>query len=586
MENEIKLNGTILAESNAAGTEEDPIISRIKPFYTDQDGKVHIALIETLLSCVIDNRGKRLDKIIKELQEAVGLGDGTITDLIQAALNKEIGELITLETEKKDTIVNAINEVHQEVDQKLQYIPIQIDAIQNPETYETKSIYSVHGEISTENGHPYTAEWSHITYFVFGDENRGGGYKNIVGIDYRGKIYEKSQNSEVWTEWQTIATLNDLSNRLTKTQAIYNKGILKNEDLIASAFTNRSFAGVGNNLANAPKSGWMNYLCLDAAVTGSDINRMLAIDSNVKSNLYFTAGNKATEWVRVLDERDFSNISNKNLIINSNFANPVNQRGESNYSSESVGKYSIDRWRISGGSIEVNTNSSISLIHFENSNTTLIFDQCIEENLVGKTVTLSISTNKGTFYKTIKVTANMNSDFIVIDDFYKANIITYSNKIASVRIFSDVTPSQDAWLTVYWIKLELGSEATLFVPPDPVEESKKCKAYYREIVGYQQITQWSGELLVAYNISYDNMRAVPTCKFKDASHKETQTNGGYYIVNNLGVMQTGFTFSISTNDAFKRVRVDARKTNHGLNSNTAALSLAGLGALCLDAEIY
>ena len=78
MENEIKLNGMILAESKSAGTEEDPIVSRIRPTYTDTLGKIHIALIETLASCIVGKDGKRLDRIIQELQDAGGLFGGVL----------------------------------------------------------------------------------------------------------------------------------------------------------------------------------------------------------------------------------------------------------------------------------------------------------------------------------------------------------------------------------------------------------------------------------------------------------------------------------------------------------------------------
>ena len=81
MENEIKLNGKVLAESNASGTEEDPIVSRVRPFYTDKDKKVHLALIETMASCVIGKGGKRLDRTIQELEDAVGVLGGVLLSL-------------------------------------------------------------------------------------------------------------------------------------------------------------------------------------------------------------------------------------------------------------------------------------------------------------------------------------------------------------------------------------------------------------------------------------------------------------------------------------------------------------------------
>lgn len=79
MENEIKLNGIVLAESKATGTKEEPIVSRVRPTYKDTAGKIHIALIETLVSCIVGSDGKRLDRTIKELQDAVGLLGGVLS---------------------------------------------------------------------------------------------------------------------------------------------------------------------------------------------------------------------------------------------------------------------------------------------------------------------------------------------------------------------------------------------------------------------------------------------------------------------------------------------------------------------------
>ena len=85
MENEIKLSGQVIAESRATGTEEDPIITRIRPRYTDKDKKVHIALLETAMACITGADGRRLDRVIEELQNAVGLIGGVI--LLQMPCN-------------------------------------------------------------------------------------------------------------------------------------------------------------------------------------------------------------------------------------------------------------------------------------------------------------------------------------------------------------------------------------------------------------------------------------------------------------------------------------------------------------------
>ncbi len=113
------------------------------------------------------------------------------------------------------------------------------DITQNPESYRTGHVYSVEGALSEENGHPYTVGWKHITYFVFGDENGENGYKNIVGIDNDGSIYNKSQlwDADRWSDWRKIVTLEDLESKVDKFYTILNRNTITNEILTGSAFT-------------------------------------------------------------------------------------------------------------------------------------------------------------------------------------------------------------------------------------------------------------------------------------------------------------------------------------------------------------
>lgn len=90
------------------------------------------------------------------------------------------------------------------------------DVTQNPETYEEGYSYIIEGAVSEENGHPCTSGWKHITYLVCGKtyEEDGKGYKNIIGIDNDGVIYNKSQlwNTEQWSDWTRMASTKNLCN--------------------------------------------------------------------------------------------------------------------------------------------------------------------------------------------------------------------------------------------------------------------------------------------------------------------------------------------------------------------------------------
>lgn len=125
---------------------------------------------------------------------------------------------------------------------------------------------------------------------------------------------------------------------------------------------------------------------------------------------------------------------NENLLINPDFK--INQRGVSETFSE-TGKYFVDRWRLASGAVTVNADGTLML----NGTISQIF-----ENAVGDNVTASVSAGTATY-----------------DDSTKTFSITANGEIIS------------------WAKLEYGSNATQFFPPDTATELMKCKRFYRTL---------------------------------------------------------------------------------------------------------
>ena len=106
----------------------------------------------------------------------------------------------------------SLDELKQGIDKKWQFVPKTPNVTENPETFETKCVYSVEGALSTENGHPYDTEWDHITYLVYGDSHENGeGYKNIIAINHTGRILIKSQGWNWWNDWKEIINMNSIS---------------------------------------------------------------------------------------------------------------------------------------------------------------------------------------------------------------------------------------------------------------------------------------------------------------------------------------------------------------------------------------
>lgn len=142
-----------------------------------------------------------------------------------------------------------------------------------------------------------------------------------------------------------------------------------------------------------------------------------------------------------------------NLLDNWYFGNPVNQRGQSSYSN--TGSYTIDRWKLTSGSVEV-VSGGITL------NGTLV--QILEAS-IGQTVT----------------TSALLSDGSMITPTYNDNTKTFT-----------LTATGQ---TIKAVKLELGSDQTLAHNegtdanpvwvlneiPNYVEEFVKCQRYQQVI---------------------------------------------------------------------------------------------------------
>lgn len=174
---------------------------------------------------------------------------------------------------------------------------------------------------------------------------------------------------------------------------------------------------------------------------------------------------------------------NDNLLDNAYFLNPVNQRGQTEYTTSG---YTIDRWYIStsGGSVTVDSGG----VTINGSTNLMSFTQPIEDSTVeymrGKTVTQSVLTTTGLYSKSLIVPNEGiidTADFTVDGwncDLHKNDFRLYSfEKIAA---------------TIIACKLEIGNVQTLAHQengawvlneiPNYAEELAKCNRYQLELV--------------------------------------------------------------------------------------------------------
>lgn len=177
-------------------------------------------------------------------------------------------------------------------------------------------------------------------------------------------------------------------------------------------------------------------------------------------------------------------ISNRNLLDNGDFRNPVNQRGQTSYTGNG---YGIDRWRVS-------TNNSTAAVS--------VGDGCID-------FTSDASGTYINFSSTVeKVQPGNYTLSFLVDDYTKAQQIFLHGKVSQMVFTSNLLTmtfsvaetsaiavgiqkkAASSTLKIYAAKLELGSVSTLahqengvWVLNDPLpnyaEELAKCQRYYQ-----------------------------------------------------------------------------------------------------------
>lgn len=175
----------------------------------------------------------------------------------------------------------------------------------------------------------------------------------------------------------------------------------------------------------------------------------------------------------LLDNK-ISTLSRPNMLINGDFK--VNQRLNTTYTGSGTNIYTVDRWRISLGTVTVNTDGSVTYIN--NSSSESDFTQVLETPIdVSNGYAVSVKVNDMTGSAKVKV--GVGSEYQEKDLVVGENTLTNTSteKLQSVSIL--LSPGSS--VTLEWVKLEQGNYATPFIPRQYGEELLMCQRYY-----YQQ----------------------------------------------------------------------------------------------------
>ena len=217
----------------------------------------------------------------------------------------------------------------------------------------------------------------------------------------------------------------------------------------------------------------------------------------------------------------FASIPNSNLLDNSDFTNPVNQRGKTEYTNG----YTIDRWKlaIDGPKVTVVPGEGIKLSEadatygtplvqlFEsgviNENEVYTFSVCdtdgVVESVSGK---FTDNTEKITSWGRLRLTKYSEGSAVQIN-------VTYEN----TRIFK-------------WAKLEKGDVATPWQPKGYGAELAECQRYFNRIASEKAICGVQGGEFAWYTVGFPQMRISPTVAITPGTAKLTNNAILYDVV--------------------------------------------------------
>lgn len=275
--------------------------------------------------------------------------------------------------------------------------------------------------------------------------------------------------------------------------------------------------------------------------------------------------------------------SNKNLLHNWDFRNPVNQRGENSYVLTSL-SYFFDCWRVSGSPTSANpiTISKGDYFTTISTNGTVGIVNQVEQykNFSKKTVTASVLMEvvSGDAYLAIN---DGTYTAVKCDSIGELKLYTLTKTISS-------TPSRLAILLdgfnagmhvkVYAMKLELGTVSTLLndPPADYGEQLALCQRYQVSLMGTDNWYRVSATFVTTDWLDF----YVPLTT--TLRTKPTLMPNAWTIKTLAGVVQTGFTvqniYFVSTG-----ITIRFQKTAHGMSN--AVCEFNNLDRVVFDANL-
>lgn len=208
-------------------------------------------------------------------------------------------------------------------------------------------------------------------------------------------------------------------------------------------------------------------------------------------------------------------IQPRNLLDNSDFTNPVNQRGKTSYTAQG---YTIDRWYSNNANKAITlSNTGITL----STGSTLFQKLDLIDALAGKTITAAVCFADGTIAAKSGISTN-NGAYTSIVDVTQNNlrIRMYEGTDGYIRFQFEA----NANIKLQWVALYEGSYTadTLppYVPKGYAAEFAECRRYYKRFTSPNAAIICAGYVTSSTKCIYINaldnypMRIVkPSCSF-------------------------------------------------------------------------
>nr|DAG69103.1 MAG TPA: tail fiber protein [Caudoviricetes sp.] len=281
-------------------------------------------------------------------------------------------------------------------------------------------------------------------------------------------------------------------------------------------------------------------------------------------------------------------LANENLLINSDFRNPINQRRQSSYSTSSERVFTVDRFYISG-SASLNVNDGYLAVTLNNASSELGQSVEIPLTLINHlTLSMKLLNFANPYVASIE---NVNT------------MAASESKTASIgangifRVYRNVNAQGDYFtaqlratsattFNIEWLKLEIGLIATPLIPKLIAEELLLCQRYGYDVLNGSSTYGYVGDgIRIPGNLGRIwidipiAMRTIPTLEangtFQLFNGTSTEVNITSFYLTNLFCSSNKISINIPNLSSYEEGDYLTMRV-----SNNASASFF------LDAEIY